>query len=114
MSTTIGMLLWSFYLVLPFGFSVSPGIFGRVVDAFRGYRLSFIPARPSWNDSVPFSADVCADDGLFLEASIGHRQQQSVEIWGRGAVLFYGAGAISEKKLRVEGAWGGRANSSWS
>ena len=95
----------SFHLVPPFGFSA--GIFGRVMDAVQVCRRSFIPACTAWSDTVPFSADVLFDDGMFLEASIGHRRRKSVGIWGRGAELFYGAGAISEKKLRADGAWGG-------
>ena len=94
-----------FHLVLPFGFSGSPGFFGRVIDAVQVYHRSFIPACPSWNDSVHFAADVFVDGGMFLEASIGHRQRKSVGIWGSGAVLFYGTGAISERRLSVEGSW---------
>ena len=36
-----------FYLVQPFGFAGSPGMFGRVMDAFQVYRRSFIPACPT-------------------------------------------------------------------
>ena len=90
-----------FYLVLPFGFSGSPGVFGRIMDAVQAYHQSFVPASPNWNGALAFSADVFVDDGMFLEASIGNRQNQTVQVWGRGAELFFGQQAVSEKKLRV-------------
>ena len=86
-----------FYLVLPFGFAGSPVIFGRVMDAVQYYHQSFVLACPEWNDSPPFHADVFVDDGMFLEAAIGHRQDKSVLVWGRGADLFFGLEAISKK-----------------
>ena len=94
-----------FYLVLPFGFSGPPGIFGRIMDAVQEYHRSFAPSHPLWNDCALFLAHVFVDDGMFLEASVGHRQHQTVEVWGRAAVLFYGEGAVSEKKLLAEGTW---------
>ena len=53
-----------------------------------------------------FEAEVFAGDGMFLEALVGRRCDQTVDVWGRGAELFFDTGAISKKKIKVEGTWG--------
>lgn len=49
-----------------------------------------------------FTSNVFVDGGMFLAASIGHRQERTVDVWGRGADLFFGSDAVSIKKLNAE------------
>ena len=88
-STTEDSIVF-FYLVLPFGFCGPPGIFGRVMGAVQFYHRSFTPQNNRWNGDFSFEAEVFVDDGMFIESVIGHRCDQTVEIWERGADLFFG------------------------
>ena len=94
-----------FYLVLPFAFTGSPGIFGGIMQGAQWFHRLHAPSLPSWNGADTFSAEVFADDGMFLEAWVGNRADTSVSVWGEGADLFFGNGPISKKKLRAEGMW---------
>ena len=42
---------------------------------------------------------------MFLDALVGHRGDQTVEVWERGDGLFFGTGAISQEKIAAEGTW---------
>ena len=97
-----------FYLVFPSGFSGSPGIFGRIMDAVQTYHRPFAPATPERNGDLPYYDDVFVGDAMFLEASIGHRQGQTVKVWDRAAEYFFGHEAVGKKKLDVEGRRGCR------
>ena len=94
-----------FYLDLPFGFTGSPGIFGRLTQAAQWFHRLRAPPVPSWNEEAPPHADVFAGDGMFIELTIGDRPQIAVETWGRGARLFRGLTCISERKLKDGGPW---------
>ena len=95
-----------FYLVPPFGFSGSSGIFGRLVQGVQFPHRSFSPSNTLWGDSTPLRADVFVDDGMFLEAKIGQRTELPTNVWGTGSDLVLGAGSISKKKLLPGGTWG--------
>ena len=86
-----------FYLVLPFGFTGSPVIFGRVMKAVEWFHHQRGPNNPVQNGSMRFRSVIYVDDGMFLEPNIGLRPQQSVACWEKGARLFLGDTAISEK-----------------
>ena len=89
----------------PFGFDGSPGISGRIMETVLFYRQSFSSRARSGMDPHPFYADVFVDDGMFVEESVGRRQEKSAQVWGRGADLFFGTGARSARKLELEGQW---------
>ena len=96
-----------FYMVLPFGFSGSPGIFGRVTQGVRWLHARFHPVNRIWDGLQSFISEIFVDDGMFLEARLGTRQQQSVEKWEWAATKLLGPTAISAKKLELEGNWDG-------
>ena len=75
--------VYLFYLVLPFGFTGSPGIFGRVMEAVQWYHQLHIHENPTWNGNEPLKADVFSGDAMFLDAEIGDRLDISVTVWGR-------------------------------
>ena len=104
--TITGDSIVFFYLVLPFGFCGSPGIFGMVMEAVQLYHRSFAPRNHLWNGALYYDAEVFADGGMFLEALVGHRCDQTADVWERGGELFFDTGAISKKKIKVEGTWG--------
>ena len=94
-----------FYLVLHFGFTGSPGIFGSGMQGAQRYHRLHAPPLPSWNGTDSFSAEVFVDDGMFLEAWVGNHSDTSVSVWGDVDGLFFGEKSISEKKMRDEGMW---------
>ena len=94
-----------FYMVLPFGFTGSPGIFGRMTQGVKWLRSQFTPENPLWNGTHNIRSEIFVDDGMFIEACIGNRAQQSVEKWEWCATLIMGPTAISTKKLELEGTW---------
>ena len=94
-----------FYLVLPFGFTGSPGIFGRLMQAVQFFHRCHIPPNPEWNGRERLSAELYVDDGMFLEVRMGDRPQISVGNWELGVRLFLGQTGISKKKLDIEGQW---------
>ena len=94
-----------FYLVLPFGFTGSPGIFGRLMQGVQTYHRSYTPSNSLWGDSKPLHAEVFVDDGMFLEAQVGQRMEIATQVWGTGSDLILGDGSISKKKLGTEGTW---------
>ena len=77
-----------FYLVLPFGFTGSPGVFGRVMKAVEWFHHQHSPDNPLQNGSSPFRSVVFVDDGMFLEPNIGTRPTQSVACWEWGGASF--------------------------
>ena len=91
------------YLVLPFEFTGSPWIFGRIMKAVGWFHHQRSPTNPLQNGNAPFKNKIFADDGMFSEPKIGDRPTQSAECWEMGALLFLGVTAISTKKLAVEG-----------
>ena len=93
-----------FYLVLPFGFAGSPGIFGRVMEGVQVFHQTHDISHPHLNGQESLSALVCIDDGMFMELRLGNRPQISVNTWELGARLFMGIAGISGKKLRIEGS----------
>ena len=94
-----------FYLVLPFGFTGSPGIFGRLMQAVQSFHRLHRPVNPQWNGVEGLSAEVYIDDGMFIELEMGQRPRISVEVWEKGVRLFLGPTGISQKKLEIEGQW---------
>ena len=95
-----------FYMVTPFGFAGSPGIFGRVMQGVKWLHSQFSPDDPLWDGVHQFWCEIFADDGIFAEATIGTRDEQSVAKWEWAATQLLGPTAISGKKLIPEGQWG--------
>ena len=93
------------YLVLRFGFTGSPGIFGRLMQGVQFSHRPFSPSDTLWDASTPLCAEVFVDDGMFLEAKIGQRMELSTNVWGNGSDLILGDGSISKKKLSSEWTW---------
>ena len=93
-----------FYLVLPFGFAGSPGIFVRVMEGVQYFHQMHDISHPHLNGHEPLSGLIFVDDGMFMELVIGNRPQISVSTWELGVRLFLGRTGISEKKLRIEGS----------
>ena len=94
-----------FYMVLPFGFSGSPGIFGRVMQGVKWLHSLFSPTSQIWDGAQPFNCEIFAGDGMFIEARLGTRQKQCVEKWEWAATRFLGDTAIIKTKLELEGEW---------
>ena len=94
-----------FYLVFPLGFTGPPGIFGRIMQGVQYFHRSHFPPNPQWNGAERFSAEVFADDGMFIESFLGERPKICVELWEKGVRLFLGQTCISQKKLEMEGRW---------
>ena len=94
-----------FYLVLPFGFTGSPGIFCRIMCAVQHFHKLHTVSHKHLNGSLPLDAHVFIDDGMFMEPDLANRPQISVETWELGARLFLGPTGISEKKIKIEGQW---------
>ena len=94
-----------FYMVLPFGFSGPPGIFGRVMQGVKWLHSRYHPLNPIWDGPNSFISEIFVDDGMFLEARLCTRPKQCVEKWERAATQLLGETAISKKKLAIEGEW---------
>ena len=56
-----------FYLVLPFGFAGSPGVFGRAVKAVGWFHHQRAPIDALQNGNINFRIAVYVDDGVFVE-----------------------------------------------
>ena len=69
-----------FYLVLPFGFTGPPDIFGRIMQGVQNSHRSYKSPCPEWNGGDTLSAEVFVGDGMFLEARLGGRPQISVHV----------------------------------
>ena len=95
-----------FYMVLPFGFTGSPGIFGRMMQVVKWPHSQFAPENSLWGGTHNFRSEIFAGDGMFIEACIGNRAQQNVEKWEWRATQIMGLTAISTEKLELEGTWG--------
>ena len=77
-----------YYLVLPFGFTGSTGIFGRVMKAVERFHHQHGPNDTTRNGYMRFRSVVYVDDGMFIEPRIGSRPEQSVLRWGKGGSPF--------------------------
>ena len=93
------------YIVSPFGFTGSPGIFGRVTMGVGWLHQQTGPMNPIRDGAWRFRSLIFVDGGMFLEPNIGTRPAQSVACFEHGARLLLGDSAISEKKLKLEGEW---------
>ena len=87
-----------FYLVLPFGFAASPGIFGRVMKGVGWFHQQYGVGNPIRDGAWKRRNLIFVDDGMFLEPNVGTRPAQSVACFEHGAHLFLGDTAISEKR----------------
>lgn len=94
------------YIALPYGFTGSPGIFGRLMQGAKLYHRLFSPDNPLLGATTPLSDEVFSVDGMSLGAQIGHRAELPTGVWETGADLFLGVGAISKRNLLSEGTWG--------
>ena len=97
LNTASGENLIFFYLVPPFGFTGSPGVFGRLMQAAQYFHRCHIHPDPERNGVDHLSAEVYADDGMFRELLLGDRPHISVEVWELGVRLFLGVTGISTK-----------------
>ena len=93
------------YLVLPFGFTGSPGIFGRVMKGVGWWHQKHGPTNVTRDGAWNFRSLIFVDDGMFLEPKVGTRPEQSVACFEHGARMLLGETAISKKKLELEGTW---------
>ena len=91
-----------FYMVLAFGFTGSPGIFGRVTQGVKWLHAQFAPDNPLRNGAHTFRSEIFFNDGMFIEACLGNRAQQNVEKWEWCETQILGHTAISKKKLDLE------------
>ena len=83
---------------------VRPESLGELWKRFN-FTIGLSPRIIIYGTGHSFEAEVFAGDGMFLEALVGRRCDQTVDVWGRGAELFFDTGAISKKKIKVEGTW---------
>ena len=93
------------YLVLPFGFTGSPDILGRIMGEVGRYRHQRRPSNPLQNGVAPSKNKIFAGDGMFLAPKIGNIATQSVECGADGARLCLRDTAFSAKKFEADGRW---------
>ena len=95
-----------FFTWAPFGFTGSPGIFGRAMQGVKWIRPQFCPDNPLWEGILSFWCEIFVGDGMFLEARIGTRAAQSVAKWEWAATQLLGSTAVSAGKLAMGGIRG--------
>ena len=107
------------YLVLPFGFSGSPGRFGVMALLPELLVQSCAPAQPRINGSEPLDVKTHVDDAARSDIKAGYRPWLSRRVYNGGATKVFGKGAIHPKKDLLEGrpslesCWWGYCLSIW-
>ena len=91
------------YLVLPFGFTGSRDIFGRVMKSAGRYRQNRRPSYPLQNGTDRCKRKIFVDDGMFSEPQVENRATQCVECWAEGDRLYLGETATSTKNYHRMG-----------
>ena len=91
------------FLILPFGFSGSHGLFQVTTDDVEAIHAATWSSYPSIDGARAFHCHIFADGGIFVEPRLGRRQIEAVECWDRAAQRILGNDAISEVGKREEG-----------
>jgi hypothetical protein len=101
--TALFVVLTLIYLVLPFGWSGSPGRFGVLALLPEIITQSVAPAEPRLNGGEPLDSKTHVDDATRAEVKIGYRPWLSAREYDTHACEIFGANAIHEKKRALEG-----------
>ena len=93
------------YLALPFGWNGSTGAFATDGDFIREVVCGYRSSTPQWESDLPFAVEVFADDLMLIEPRLGRRLDMTSSSVDWAVKQCLGFGAISGKKLNVEGHW---------
>ena len=91
------------YLVLPFGWSGSPGRYGLMGTLPELAVQPVAPAEPRINGGEPFDSRTHVDDATRAEISLGYRPYLSVRSYDECAEDVFGQGAIHPGKRKESG-----------
>lgn len=98
--------LISMWLALPFGGSASPGYFQDFAGLITSLHCLHQPVSPIMG-SLAFASHMFVDDAMIIEVGLPGRMDQSARVWAQCCVTVLDSGAVSDKKKRAEGTWGG-------
>ena len=63
------------------------------------------PSHAHMDGTVPYSADLYADDAVFVEPRMGSRRIENVGSSGRACTFLLGLYRLNMTKMGEEGAW---------
>ena len=93
------------YLVLPFGWRASPGYFSRLGEGISTSHREYQSGHPERDGKDHFDPLLFVGDAIFIEPSLGHRQEMVVGCWEYICKKLLGASAVNDEKKDIEGSW---------
>ena len=94
-----------FYLVLPFGWSGSPGCFAYMASGIPKWNNAHAPNFPETSGEEPFSSFLFDGDGILIQPELGTRCIEGALRRDKGRRLKYGMDSVNHDKPEDEGNW---------
>lgn len=92
-------------LVLTFGWSPSPGVFGSFGAGIDEHHAHGCPAKGASDGSFSFKSYTYVDDGTIVVSQLGNRPAIAAAAYELSCRTILGPDSVNNKKLELEGAW---------